>query len=542
MNLLERIRLRENEAIAELRGENEQLNLSVDYMRESLADLELQLEDAEWTRLSFESGQEFSREGLKRICALSRLYFLKNPLINRAVTLQSMYVWAQGVSIQGSSPLIDGVVQAFLDDEQNKAELFGHQARSMKEQDLQVTGNLFFSLFTHLSTGRVRISSIPVDEITDIITNPQNRKEPWYYKRVWTPQTLSVDSGVVAAEGTKTAYYPDWKYTPDALSKPKRIGGHPVMWDAPVYHVKVGGLSDMRFGVPETYSGLDWAKAYKDFLEDWATIVRAYSRFAFKATTPGGKKGVAAAKAKLGTTVSTGTGRAETNPPPVAGSTLVAPEGFKLDPIKTAGATTKAEDGRRMLLMVCAATGLPETFFGDVSVGTLATANSLDRPTELKFRDRQELWKSIVAGLIDYVIDKRALAPGYSALKGSKVLNDEKDGWLVALANDPDTGEPIDRHVNIDFPSILEHDGGEEVKSIIAAATLEGKTLAGTIDQKTVSRLLLTALGQDDIDDLLDLIYPEDGEEPAPTTQAEESLMEAVSILREAVASGAFTT
>lgn len=529
MSLLERMGLREAKPDDTLLRENRALGYSLEYLQERITELELDLEDAGWIRLSFESDMEFSRDGLRRIAALSRLFFLKNPLINRAVTLQSMYVWGQGISIQAKHPAIDAVVQAFLDDPKNTVELTGHQARTMKEQDLQVEGNLFFVLFSDTFTGRVRVRTIPPDEIDEIITNPDDRKEPWYYKRSSVTSRLS-EQGVVLTSAAETAYYPDWRYDPPG--KPDTIGGHPVWWASPIYHVRVGGLSTMRFGVPETYSGLDWARAYKEFLEDWATIVRAYAKFAFKATTKSGKKGIAALKSKLGTTL--GVSSSETNPPPNVGSLAVMAEGTDLSPIRTAGATTKAEDGRRMLLMVAAATGLPESFFGDVSVGNLATAKSLDRPTELKFRDRQELWKDILHDMLQYVVDRRAVALLYPGLRGTRIPNPEGDERVVILETDPDTGEPIDRHIDIDFPSVLEHDKAEEVKGIVSAATLDGKTLAGTMDLKLTSRLLLTALGQDDVDDLLDAIFPED-EEGQVSTQAEESFMEAVRALREAV-------
>ena len=527
MGLLERIGLRESAAPGSLLAENAQLGESLVLMQERMAELELALEDLNYVRLAFETGQEFSRDGLQRICALSRIMFLKNPLINRAVTLQSMYVWGQGVSISADHPDVDAVVQAFLDDEKNKVELTGHQARSLKDQDLQVEGNVFFVLFSHALTGRTRVRTIPVDEIRDIICNPEDRKEPWYYRREWAPISLDESSGITTTVGTKTAFYPDWRYQP--VDRPDTMGGHRVMWESPVYHVKVGGLSSMRFGVPETYSGLDWARAYKEFLEDWATIVRAYSKFAFKMTTPGGKKGIAAATAKLGTTV--GTSSAETNPPPVAGSMFVSSPGTDLSPVRTAGATTKAEDGRRMLLMVAAATGLPETFFGDVSVGTLATANSLDRPTELKFSDRQELWRDIHWNLLQYAIDRVAAAPA-GRLRGTWDLNDERDERRMVLETDPETGDPISRHLDIDFPEIIAGDKKAEMESIVSAAAILAQASNGQASLKVVCRLLLTALGQDDVDDLLNDLFPED-DDGQPLAQAEESFVEAIREVRD---------
>jgi hypothetical protein len=155
--------------------------------------------------------------------------------------------------------------------------------------------------------------------------------------------------------------------------------------------MKVGGLSEMQFGIPETYQALDWARAYKEFLEDWATIVKSLSRFAWKMTVPQGSDGVAVAQSVLGSTVSLESG--ENNPAPPAGSAFVESGEFNLQAMPKTGATIQADDGRRLLLMALAAFGIPETFTGDVSVGTLATAESLDRPTELKFRDRQTLWQ-----------------------------------------------------------------------------------------------------------------------------------------------------
>ena len=306
------------------------------------------------------------------------------------------------------------------------------------------------------------------------------------------------------------AYYPDWRYKPD-MKKPDAIGSNPVMWDTAIYHVKVGGLSDMHFGVPEIYQALDWAKAYKSFLEDWATIVRAYARFAWQMKGPASSAGVTAAKAKLGTTLATGS---ETNPPPTVASTFIGMPGYNMEPIRTAGATTTADDGRRLLLMVCAATGLPESFFGDVSVGTLATAKSLDRPTELKFQDRRTLWADILQDIFGYVI-KSAYAASQSVLPEI----------------DPDTGEEMDCHIYITFPSILEHDVEANVRSIVSAATLDGKPSAGTIpDAKMLSGMLLSALGVDDVDEIVAKLFPEKGQPQA------EAFTETLRELRAAIA------
>jgi hypothetical protein len=480
-------------------------------LSERLADLELALEDVNWLRLGLESEVEFSRQGLTKITQLARYVYLKNPLIQRGVNVQVYYVFGQGMNISAKDEGINEVIQSFLDDEKNKAELTSHQARMYKEADLQVESNIFFTFFT--DSGRVRIRTIPFDEVSEIVKNPEDSKDPWYYKREWVQSSLNFESGTGQSK-SMVAYYPDWRHNP--TDKPKTIDNKDVMWDSPVYHVKVGGLSRMSFGVSEVYAAIDWARAYKEFLENWATIVKAYARFAWKVSGVSGA-GVEAVKKKFESTLSTGV---ETNPPPLTASTLIEPGSSKMEPIRTAGATTTADDGRQLKLMAAMVFGMPETFFGDVSVGTLATAKSLDRPTELKMVSRQTLWADIHRNILNYVLARAIEA---KTLQGS--VTEEDDGT-------PRLEFPVgvDPTVNIKFPAILEHDVTESVTSIVDAATLKGQPPAGTLDMPTVSRMLLTALGEDDIDELIDKLYP------AGESVAETKLIAAVKALEEAIA------
>lgn len=492
--------------------ETEMLNeAQYELLMERIAELELALEDRGWLQLVLEGDQEFSREGLRKICKLARIMWLKNPLIRRGVDTQTHYVFGQGVNITAHDEAVNEVVQQFLNDAKNQAELTSLEAMQTKERELQILGNLFFVFFINRANGRVRVRTIPVNEIDDIICNPDDAKEPWFYQRSWT------QVGLDGTLTTHTVCYPDWRYTP--RNKPKTIRGHPVAWDTPVYHVKVNALSDMRFGVSEVYSAIDWARAYKNFLEDWATLTRAYSRFAHKMTVPGGAAKVAAAKSQI-----------ENAGRPVVGSTFIAGQGVDLTPVRIGGANVKAEDGRRILLMVAAAVGLPESFFGDVSVGTLATAKSLDRPTELKMRARQTLWGDVFQAILQFVVVQ---AVRYGDLPGRIV--EEDDGTpTVVLGIDPETGEQRSTAIDIQWPPILEHDVESRVKSIVSAATLGGAPPAGTIpDSKYLARLLLTALGEQDVDALIARMFPD--EPTSEPSEAEAMMTEAVRELRDAL-------
>lgn len=500
------------------------------FFTERIAELELALEDIGWIRLSGESEKEFSREGLKKINKLARIYFLKNPLIRRAVLTQTQYVFGQGIQIRAEHPLVDEVIQGFVDDTKNRAEITEHQGRMIKETELQLFANIYFVFFVDGATGRVRVRTIPADEIADIITDPEDSKTPLYYKRAWMKRTFDLSTGEYTSE-QKIAYYPDW-----TNFKPAKMVAGKKIEDPVVYHIAVNRLSDMKFGVSEIYSALDWSKAYKNFLEDWATIIRSYAKFAWGLKTKG-RTGTAKAKAKLQSQVDTGS----TVYPPVAASIFMSPEGAEgMKPIKTAGATTRADDGRRLLLMVCAATGIFEHYFGDPSTGNLATATAMERPMEMMFRDRQQLWSSVFLEIANFVVKQAVKAPS-GKLHSHGNITKEDDEEKIVMANDvenenPDlASKPISLKIEATFPPLLEKDIGERVTAIVSAATLDGKLPAGTLDKKDITKLLLAALGEGDIDETLKKMFPEDEPEGKEESDYNKSFTKSVKELRQAV-------
>ncbi len=491
-------------------------------LTESLQRLEQMLYSGEWRMLSFQADQEFTRAGLMQITQLARIMRLKNPVIKRGVKIQRLYVWAQGVNISAVEPEINDVVQAFLDDERNKAELTSHQARGERETDLQQDGNLFFRFHINQINGRIRISTVDPQEIDDIICNPEDKREPWFYKRVWTQKNLD------GSTHGHTVYYPDWRFTPRSkvgfTEKLAALGGlnGRIEWDTPVKHVAVNKMG--RWGISEYYAANDWALAYKSFLEQLASVWQALARWAAKLTVKGGKQGVAAAKAKLNTTLGNATGE-ETNPPPVTGATFIESENATLSPFRTAGATMSAEDGRRLLLMTVMDFGFPETFFGDASVGSLATAKSLDRPTELQIMDRQALWRDIHLDILNFALLWAVKAP-QGPLRSLGRYMPEPDGaqlherveWGNKTVTHPDGATevvPYDPTVNVEFPSIIEHDIKETISAVIDAQTLAGRSAGPGVPLETAVRRLLSELGINDIDAVMEIWQQEKEEREA---------------------------
>lgn len=479
---------------------------SNEIIRERLAELELAIEDSGWQRLAGSEDLQFSRAALKTINRTARLYWLKNPLIKRAVNTQTTYVFGQGMTITAADG-VKGVVGDFWDDPKNRTELTGHQARMMKETELQLLANIFFVFFVNPTTGKVRIRSIPEVQVESILYNPEDSKEPWYYLRTWAePKKVGA-----ATAKTKSALYPDYRYNPKGgYPTSVKVGAAnvPVMPHS-VYHVKVNCLSDMDFGVSEVYAATDWAKAYKEFLEDWATLVKSLSKFAWRAVSRSGKPGLDALKAGM---------QAEAVVPEGVGRVLATGTDTTISPISKAGATTGVEDGRRLLLMVSAATGIFEHYFGDPSTGNLATASAMERPMELMFRDRQTLWADIIVDILQFVVDQ-AIDAG--VLAGNVSYSDEGEREITT---------EIDRTIAVTFPDILEKDVAAKVGAIVQATTLGGHAPAGTLDLPLVTEMLLTSLGVSEAGAIVERLFPdkdqawEDQKSSEGNTQAESDL------------------
>ena len=464
-------------------------------LQERIAELELALDDVGYERIGDSNfDKQFTKASIDKIAAMARVYWLKNPLVKRAVATQANYVFGQGVDVVAADEDVQTVVDAFMEDSKNRAELTGEQAMLTKETELQVTSNLFFTFFTDPLNGATRVRTIPLSEITRIIYNPDDSKEPWYYYRQWQQPK---EAGSQKCE-MHQAMYPDINYMPKG-GLPKHFNGIEVMALNPVYHVKTNCLSDMEYGVSEIYAAIDWAKAYKDFLEDWYTIVKSLSKFSWKATSKSGATGMTQAKQVLEGAINGGSNPMNSDLPGQAAQVWMSSDNFDLAPMPKSGATVAVDDGRRALLMVCAATGIYEHYFGDPSTGNLATAKAMEQPMLLMFQERQELWTDVFNTILGYVINQSALKPG-GKLRGVMSFNDYGESYV-------DMGD-TDRSVDVKFPPILQEDVNERIDAIVKSVTLSGQTPANTIDLKTATTQMLTALGEDT--DIVDKLFPDD--------------------------------
>lgn len=453
--------------------------------------VELTADERGWQRMGASVGHDLlTRTGLSQIAARAWLYYAAHPLIRRAVRLKTFYVWGQGVTITARDKNVQDLIQALMDDEGNQSVLFSNQAHAEREREVELEGNVFLTLFTSPLTGRVQVRRIPAGEVTDIISSPEDNVERRYYRRAWTQQVFNETSGTWGTQ-PQVAYYPDFRYQPPAGLRKKTIASSPVQWDSPVLHVRTDSLGDSPWGFPEVYAALDWARAYKEFLEDWASIAKALSRFAWKAST---KRSMVS---RVRREIDENRAGAATGHRAAAGAALVSDGTTELEPIPKTGATIDAESGRPLAMMVGTALDLPYTLLmGDADLGNLATAKTLDRPTELAMQMRRSLWESVIRAVLGYAVEASVKAP-QGPLGGTWIQDGNRQ--IVTLPADADDT------IDVDWPSILEHDLVQLVSAITDAYD------TGTLPPEQVARLLLTALGVSDVDEIIDAFRGADG-------------------------------
>ena len=469
---------------------NEQL------VQESFAELAAQMSDPGWQRLSAQFEHEFTAEGLRQIRAICRLFTIKNPLIKRAVSLRVAYVWGKGVEItaRANGKQDDGeqdvqaVIERFLADPGNQRAFTSGAARERLERCLGTDGEFFPALFTLPTTGDVQVRVVTADDITEIIYNPEDRTDPWYYRRTWVQRTLGADGRTQDVQ--REQFHPALSYQPK--TRPAEFGRIKVAWDAPMLHVKVGDLEGWDRGVPDTYAAIDWSLAYKVFLEDWARLVKSLSRFAWRMTVKGSQR--TQAKTRLAAAPP----RDAAGRPADVGQVAMTPPDQVFEAIPKSGATIDSESGKPLAAMVAAALDVPLTMLlaDPGQTGARAVAETLDKPTELAMGQRRDLWAGVYRQILDHVIAASVRAP--SGLLQGTFTPDGYGRETVTLAGDTDP------QIDFDWPD-LHANSLETVGAVVNAASTQ------VLPPEQVARLLLAALGVRNVDALVEAMVDDDG-------------------------------
>lgn len=491
---------------AMLREQLGQMANELEVVTEAWVDAEFAAEDRGWVKLGAEMEAALSRNGLKAIVRNSRLMSVVSPLLKRGLTLRIAYVFGQGVEIAARDEEVNAVVQDFLDDPSNQVSFASPQAREAHERTAGTDGNVLLALFTSPLTGRVQVRLVPFDEIQDVITNPDDRDEPWFYLREYA--TTVVEQGYARTRSRRVVrreFHPALGFRP--VQRPTSLDGIPIRWDAPIDHTHVNRVAGTKWGIPDAYAALAWARAYEGFLTDWARLVKALSRFAWRLSGDKGsraQRAVAALREKLPAAENGTPGNGT-----AAGGVAATGPGTTLEAIPKSGATIDSDSGKPLAAMVAASLGVSvvNLLADPGTTGARAVAETLDKPTILEANQRRELWGATYQRVLTYVITQAVKAPN-GPLAG-KVLRDEYGreridlGMTTPLAGQQPTER--DARVEITWPDLNELDPKSLVEAIVRAS--ETEKLPGEV----IAKLLLAALPVKDVDEIIDAMRDEQG-------------------------------
>lgn len=401
----------------------------VTYLRGQVSDLQedmLRISDAfdgvGWAPLNAEESNHMSLKTVKKAATVGRAMYAMNPFVKRGVDARIAYIWGRSVAFDGVSAIYETL-------EMNRKKLFTAQSYEELERVLATDGNAFTALPVDSEKNAddsAKAFRIPLDQITGVVANPQDAEEIWLYKREYTVSITKSASGQTV-EKNEVRYYP-------ALGYHKMIEDHPTKrmrktWnqikvdqDFVIQHTTVNKQIGWRWGVPDVMAVVFWAKAYKEYLENNATLVEAYSRIAWSFEAPSAAGAQAAAAQVM---------RPPTRDPITGetrniGGTAISPLGSHPTAMPATGSTVDFSKGDALAAAIAAGLGVSKVvILSDSGSSNRAAESSLDLPTLKAMESRQLLHSERFLELFEFWGVKVSKAP--DAVPADAKLNDMKD-------------------------------------------------------------------------------------------------------------------
>jgi len=420
-------------------------------IREATVSVEtdLALEDEGWINLSGATGEVITASERISNLKLSRLYALKDPMGKQATRLWTDYTFGPGMTWQAEDEGVTKALESFWGSKANQFILSARGQRKSSDK-LLIDGEVFFAIFLG-ANGTATIRHIDPLEITEIIANPEDKEDVRYYKREWAD----------AQSKPHKAFYRSTTNIKDK-SAPDAMGNNVTKTDdALIYHLTYNTITQR--GNPLLLPALIWMKYNTKFLASRIAVMLALAKFAWRSKVKGGQTVVDAIKAKTH------------DQDIAAGSHLVENLGSDTTPIKAeTGAQGAYQDGRMIKLQIAAAVGIPEQYFGDISIGNLATAKTVELPMMKMFQSYQKVWDDTYQDIDEVILEHNNISP---------------DKWYV------------DR----DFPAIAPADVAQAAQAIVQIL----QVMPALADSDDVKQVALMALGVNDPAEVIDQLSKE---------------------------------
>lgn len=370
--------------------------------------------------------------------------------------------------------------------------------RSIQDLSTKVLkdGDFLFVYYTSEIDGKTTLRVVPSLEIkagpnkNGVITLPDDSSVPVLYRR----------EAKINGE-TKTQYYRDWRITDEqfsqiALPEDGELMSKPgtQVRAMLVAHRMQGGFR----GWPLMTAGFDWAIAYRNILQDRATIVRANAMFMDKLVTKSGQKAIDNIASRLQSTlVNPGSG-VETNPRPAAGSLWLENESATRERLNmgNTGASDAELDANSVLSQAGLGGSVYPHYLGKGEAFRLATATSMERPLLRAFNRYQLFWSSVWSDLAKYVLQS------YEQF-GGKSFDEEYD-------------------VDVSTDSVIDVSFDDLSKATTSLCDMTDRGFIPNIQAEEISeqimRVYLQTIGVDEVDAIFELEEPEPEEPEFPET------------------------
>lgn len=366
-----------NEQFHRLQSENFELS-------ESLANISMMLDNQGWTPLYETQKGGMALEDLKTASMQLRELAVGNPLIKRGAKLRSSYVWSRGVNYPKMTSRVKNKMLSTV----NERYIFSQEAYEELEMAAYTDGNIFL-LGRDSDTQFMRV---PLEEITGVMTDPDNKEVIWAVRRTWKRKTGINETEIIRWYYTDS--YPTNKRRATNVQNSAGVNetadtGYTMFYQS--FNRQIG----WTFGVPDALSVIAWAKLYREFLENGAIMTKALAQFAYKLSSKG-RNGITNAAAKIAVP----DGQANR-----IGATAAMGSDVDLVPMPKAGATYDFESGKSLAAMIAAGLEVSVVaLLADPSAsGSYGTAQTLDTPTQKAMEIRQRAWTSVFKRVLRYM-------------------------------------------------------------------------------------------------------------------------------------------
>ena len=429
----------------------------------------------------------------------SYYYWQRDPLAGRTIQLIRDYTFGRGLTWKANDERVRKVLKRFFEDKGNRL-----ITRAVGQWELieraQLAGEVFLIFFVNRLTGAVKVRTLEPSEITQIISDPEDKDTVLFYERKWARRQFDWSTKIyTVAQQLITDYLPDWNVAPPRQGTDLQVDRleHATLGDTGTYvcvhHLKIN--SHGQRGLPLLLRVLAWLKAYKGFMEDRATLTLAAATFAFKQKIKGSASAVARLAQQWSSSEATrrygvaGKERRE------GAQTLIENDNVSLEQFNVDTRASNAyQDGRMLRQMVGTGVGITEqNLTGDPSVANLASATQMEGPMLKMFEAWQQLFHDEIVDVLDFVVE---MAMQYGELRGVEDLN---------------------RTIEVDFPPIVTQDLTafiSAVSSLISAQSLAGREY---VAPRRLARYILQAFGETDLETALaELKDPGVAGNPAP--------------------------